>query len=428
MPLTLRWLAPLIVLIIGAVVGYFGRPWIEARPDSPHSPVNSQSAEDLSPIPAKSEVADPADLVDPLPSPEVSPETPRLPRVYGRVVCSDPAYLETLRVVCFRSKGYGAPGQPLDSGYFWFEVPKGSASIMLWVENQRLEEKQIYVSEDMWVEFSVEPPEPKQQLAITVLDPSGETLDGASFTFFYQGGGWRGGYVTSERMARRGRSGVYLRYLPLEEWQIASGKSKARCSLLVEHPTYGWQFTSIERGPVPTATVQFEEPARLDVRVDQFSGRSLEGLIKVALVRSAPFQGGRPVVREAEVDVEGRASFEGIPTGRYELVLVANSNLWMAGEVALGRIPIQVRVGENTAQFTCPDLQPLHIQVAESPAGWTLGIRPIETGGSFHATPSPRGDLVIDHLPPGEYDLWWHGPQGDGDRTIRHPGPKVVLP
>ena len=461
----------LIVILLGCALGYFGRGWVE-RPvefPAPSSPptTGSRPSDEVASRPAREPAPDseiaagpdalppddlppdalPPDVVDellPTDTPQESPastvsstgdrsdesdESDGTVRLLGRVNCSDPTYLDFVRLVCEFGLASGRTDVPIVDGEFELAVEPGTVRLALMVPDEPPVTRLLDVREETVAEFTVEPPVPERDLVVTVLGPDGEAVRSAEFELYYESNPqW--GFTRSRQTVRAGPEGTYLRRLGGEAWAIATGAVDARCVLVTRHPRLGWNVTEVERGDPPTATVRYEAPGVLEVSVDRFAGRGWEGVVEVQLREAEKSATDTYFASGMPLDADGAARIAAIPPGDYVLTLRSTSGAWIRGYEVLDQVAVRLESGEQHIALTCPALHSLELEFDDPSAIDDVIVRGVRTedDAGLGARPPPSGDLVFEFLPPGEYELVVHRAGLSLPRTVQVPGPKLRNP
>jgi len=255
--------------------------------------------------------------------------------------------------------------------------------------------------------------QPGEYVALTVLGPDGTLLRDYQVTT---------GYRTSNSSSSGG-SNAALRP-DGTRWVLhhASGQKEdpeGTWWIDATTPKYGTKRGEYRRGAQDALTIRFDEPGRVDVRLEGYRGHSHEGRLRLTL-QPATEGSARAIVRgrsgEDRIAEDGTQAFLQVQPGDYVLSIQVTLDR-MAPTVA--RVPVVVKGGRNDVAMKVPLLHAVTILGADGQV-YARG----KGDGSFtmFARADGEGRAVLDGLPEGEYEIV----SGQKNQTIRVPAQTEV--
>ncbi len=283
-------------------------------------------------------------------------------------------------------------------------------------------------------EVALPPPEPPQRLTVLALAPDGRPVGDVQIWVAAGPNGQNGMVGVTERQ-RTPEGGHRLTLAPAPDPSGAGGGTPAQRSVTVASALYGSKTTGLIAGQT-SVTVQFAEPASLEVTVTGYRGSGFEGELWVSVGApqpaeeapeqgfGAPFGGGGAWLAP---DSEGRCHFNALEPGPREVVLLMQTP---HGQSAVARVPLTLHSGANTATLPIPALYRLTVAVDGAAQGTYAMLRDAGSqpwsGGNWVVLDA-SGRAAFEKVAAGKYVVQVWGGSGDGgSMTISVPAESVV--
>jgi hypothetical protein len=256
--------------------------------------------------------------------------------------------------------------------------------------------------ETVMLDLEVPPLEPGACVVLRVIAPDGRLTTDVFVTtsFSTPSRSSPGGSITA--MIKRPDDTIWVLHEPDANMEGAAG---LRCFLTVMSKKYGQREVEYFPGDRAEVTVEFGEPATLDVTVDGYAGSRYEGTVVLMVVRVDQVSVRSHIMSSIDpaLDPSGQQSFGPLEPGDYSLQLRLDryrNNAWVIAEV-----PVSVRPGRNAARLPMPALHGLKL-VVQDLAGAMVelsSIRPQDAWGSRTLEVDKDGLAAFDDLLEGEY-------------------------
>jgi hypothetical protein len=200
--------------------------------------------------------------------------------------------------------------------------------------------------------------------------------------------------------------------LPLDPERVNAAQGPPTSTLTVYSSKLGRKSVEITRDQ-REVTVEFGEPAFLEVTVGGYRGSGLENQLALYMKRvEAP--GGTPgrmiwggsSGRSRAIDSDGRQTFGPIEPGDYDILLTLNRS--GRGAAKISQLQVALVVGENRATMDLPRLYSLTVETNLSP-GTSIRLQSAESDSPAYrdvARVEETGSVVFEHVPAGNYKLF----------------------
>ncbi len=285
-------------------------------------------------------------------------------------------------------------------------------------------------------DMALPPPEPPEQLTVLALAPDGRPVGDVRI---WISAGPQGVVGVTERQ-RTPEGGHRLTLAPTPDPAGAGGGSRPRRSVTVTSALYGSKTAGLAAGQT-SVTVQFAEPASLEVTVQGYRGSGFEGQLWVSVEapRRAPTE-----VAEGEggnefsfnpgggggwlaPDPEGRCHFNALEPGPREVALTVQT---VNGQSAVARVPVTLHSGANATTLPIPALYRLTVSVEGAGPGTYAMLRDAGSqpwsGGNWIVL-DESGRANFEKVCAGKYVVQVWGNSGDaGSMTLSVPAETVV--
>jgi hypothetical protein len=265
------------------------------------------------------------------------------------------------------------------------------------------------------VDLRIPPMARETYVELTVLAP-----DGAVQREYQVGTGFRAKGNSSSNggvsVVRRA-DGVAL--VPHQEARAASPDDpEAVWWVEVTSPKFGKKRGEYRRGAEDALTLRFDEPGRVDVRLDGLRGHPFEGRLRATLTPAAEAEAGRHFYsrNDAGPGADGVQTFLQVQPGEYVVGLQVESDRGMG---PLFKMPTTVRSGRNEVVLKVPPLYTVQVFGAEN---WVQVKNTAEERFSSSAQAGPEGRAVVEGLVEGEYEFR----SGQKKQVIKVPGTEFV--
>jgi hypothetical protein len=221
-----------------------------------------------------------------------------------------------------------------------------------------------------------------------------------------------------------------MHYQDDDEDAEADDGANWRYYVRVSTKNYGRKEIEYERGERSEITVQFVEPATLEVTIAGYVGSGREGAVELSLAKADSGEReshGVHSSREQKIDAQGRQVFGPVEPGAYEIVVTAKTERFSS--IPIDRIPITLRAGRNVATVGIPELYNLTVIVPDPPPRARLRLQPVPRRPGWwgtNETVNKEGRAEFSNLPAGEYKLQMSGPTMGGIMHISIPAHREV--
>ncbi len=290
----------------------------------------------------------------------------------------------------------------LDPGRYVIGVLRSSSWVVSAHEVVELQDESVRVT------LALAPIDRSRYLAVTVLSPEGEVVDGAGLQVLANSSS---GSVQGGGRAIRDREGRYLVAFEGETLRKYFDESVVKTDYLlyVRHEELGMRSVPLIRGQTEL-TVVFDAPARLEVTVLGYEGSGYEGRLFVNARKHAPNLGRAVSMGGGELGPDGVEEYTGLEPGLYVVTLSARPERSGAftDQTEIERVEVQVGAGETTLQLSIPVLHSVRVHWADGKEGTSLGMRARREGaaiGGSSADLDADGYAVLENLRAGEYVL-----------------------
>jgi PDZ domain len=218
-------------------------------------------------------------------------------------------------------------------------------------------------------------------------------------------------------------------------------------SVTVRAEGYPAKTVEYRRSETSELTVELGEPAILDVTVEGYDPRTLEGTIGVAIEeeKAAEEEGGddsprfraarmarrrfsRMNLDEAEEIANGKRTIGPLEPGNYRVLLQYQGG--RRGGFPVAATPVTIRAGKNSVSIRMPALYSLRVRVDGGPRRMNLSLGPAQEGGDLPISSGQEvgsdGQAVFDGLPAGTYKITLHTDGEPGEMLVSVPGQREV--
>jgi hypothetical protein len=224
--------------------------------------------------------------------------------------------------------------------------------------------------------LEVPSPDPRTLLIVIPEDPDGQRLRGVSLMQSKQ---------TSNSTSSRGVSPQELpdgRLRVLMDPDFADREPGTEFFMECSHPRFGSLRQALPPGTTET-TFRFRRPTRLTAEFSNYQGHLAWGRLRVDLAGPLNAEGEiengfRHSEVEALVDGEGRAQFDKVAPGRYQLRLWVIDRDSRSSSTSAGKIEVVLEEGDNYEVIALPDFHDVRLHVPDVEPGTSLSLRPVE--------------------------------------------------
>ena len=203
----------------------------------------------------------------------------------------------------------------------------------------------------------------------------------------------------------------------------------AEITLNVSTQKFGTRSKKIERDQ-SEVTIEFVEPAFLDVTINGYAGSGHEGLLKLALSKSDSRHHWGTSPRDNSIDENGAQTLGPREPGDYKLLLQIERKRHQSK--TLSSTDVSLTSGKNSIEIDIPQLHTLTVRTPGLTKGSRVMIRSASGERSFNSNDSRVDEnerIVFEELAPGEYVLQTFGPKfGQMNVTVPAGGEVVFEP
>ncbi|MEM7263581.1 MAG: hypothetical protein AAF488_16455, partial [Planctomycetota bacterium] len=244
---------------------------------------------------------------------------------------------------------------------------------------------------------------------VKLLDPRGQPL--ADELQFQISVTHENGSYGSGGEGHRQDNGEYWVFIDPDQFEVMGPESTV--TLTVTSMDYG--SASFEVDPETLyGEHTFVKPASVEVTLSNWATTRLQGLLSVSLVPTE--EGGRGYSQtSSQIDAEGKARFEKVAPGLYDVQLSVKSRERYRGAQAVLREPIEVLDGERAVTIVVPELYELIIEFEETTNLRQVSVQPVDDdrGGTWIEVKPGSKEVVASNLPAGRYRLRAMGMRSD---------------
>lgn len=279
-------------------------------------------------------------------------------------------------------------------------------------------------------ELNLEVPaiEAEDYVVLWVYGPDGEILKDVNVNVTYR----------SDRRSTSGRT-TTIKKDDGSMWVLLESQSEhfegdfTEVTVQVHSSKYGSKGATRAKGDSSEITIEFQEPASLEVTVIGYEGSGYEGLLTLSIERAetGEIREDRRHVRtyggssRGGIDSGGTQKFGPVEPGEYKISLALKSSRYQQQSIAEEFATLSA--GDNSAGISIPALYSLTV-VASGMVGNYLDLRPLQEGSRRSSRNRIKvgesGEIVFEHLPAGDYKLSDMG--RSGEMTVSVPGQSKI--